>query len=107
MDWKNNVIVTCILSWFIAQFIKVILTLIKDKKIDLSTLNDLIKQAYSIEDQSATRAKTYRQAYNTAGASKSVEQTNAKEYTATINKLAKKYNGSFSRAKAAYNRGER
>ena len=27
-------IVTCFLGWFIAQFIKVILTLIKDKKID-------------------------------------------------------------------------
>lgn len=34
MDWKNNVIVTCILAWFIAQLIKVILTLIKEKKID-------------------------------------------------------------------------
>ncbi len=34
MNWKENVIVTCILAWFIAQFIKVILTLIKDKKID-------------------------------------------------------------------------
>ena len=32
--WKENVIVTCLLSWFIAQFIKVVLTLIKDKKID-------------------------------------------------------------------------
>ena len=34
MNWNDNVIVTCILAWFIAQFIKVILTLIKDKKID-------------------------------------------------------------------------
>lgn len=34
MNWKDNVVVTCILAWFIAQFIKVILTLIKDKKID-------------------------------------------------------------------------
>lgn len=32
--WKENVIVTCLLSWFIAQFLKVILTLIRDKKID-------------------------------------------------------------------------
>ena len=32
--WKENVIITCLLSWFIAQFLKVILTLIKDKKID-------------------------------------------------------------------------
>ena len=32
--WKENVIVTCLLSWFTAQFIKVILTLIKDRKID-------------------------------------------------------------------------
>ena len=34
MNWNNNVVVTCILAWFIAQLIKVILTLIKDKKID-------------------------------------------------------------------------
>lgn len=34
MNWKENVIVTCFLGWFIAQLIKVILTLIKDKKID-------------------------------------------------------------------------
>lgn len=32
--WKENVIVTCILSWFIAQLLKVIFTLIKDKRID-------------------------------------------------------------------------
>ena len=48
----------------------------KNKEIDLATLNDLIKQAYSIENQQATRAKTYRQAYNTAGASRSVENKN-------------------------------
>ena len=34
MNWNDNVIVTCLLGWFIAQFIKVILTLIKDKRID-------------------------------------------------------------------------
>lgn len=34
MNWNDNVVVTCILAWFIAQLIKVILTLIKDKKID-------------------------------------------------------------------------
>ena len=32
--WKENVIVTCLLSWFTAQFIKVVLTLIKDRKVD-------------------------------------------------------------------------
>ena len=32
--WKDNVVLTCILSWFIAQLLKVIITLIKDKKID-------------------------------------------------------------------------
>ena len=78
----------------------------KNKEIDFATLNDLIKQAYSIEDQQATKAKTYRQAYNAAGASKSVEQTNAKDYTAAIEKLKKRY-GSEVRAKAAYERGER
>ena len=34
MNWNDNVIVTCLWAWFIAQFIKVILTLIKDKKVD-------------------------------------------------------------------------
>lgn len=34
MNWNDNVIVTCILAWFIAQLIKVILTLIIDKRID-------------------------------------------------------------------------
>lgn len=34
MNWKDNVIVTCVLAWFIAQLIKVILTLIIDKRID-------------------------------------------------------------------------
>lgn len=34
MNWKENVIVTCILAWFIAQLIKVILTLITSKKVD-------------------------------------------------------------------------
>lgn len=34
MNWKENVIVTCLLAWFIAQLIKVILTIIIDKKID-------------------------------------------------------------------------
>jgi len=34
MNWNSNVIVTCILAWFIAQLIKVILTLIIEKRID-------------------------------------------------------------------------
>lgn len=32
--WKNSVFITCILSWFVAQLIKVITSLIKDKRID-------------------------------------------------------------------------
>ena len=32
--WKDNVVVTCIAAWFIAQLLKVIITLVKDKKID-------------------------------------------------------------------------
>ena len=32
--WRESVLVTCILSWFIAQLLKVITTLIKNKKID-------------------------------------------------------------------------
>lgn len=32
--WKDNVVVTCLVAWFIAQFLKVIITLFKDKKID-------------------------------------------------------------------------
>ena len=32
--WKDSVLVTCVLAWFIAQLIKVIYTLIKNKKID-------------------------------------------------------------------------
>lgn len=32
--WKDNVIITCLLGWFIAQLLKVIFTLIKDKRID-------------------------------------------------------------------------
>ena len=32
--WKDSVFVTCIISWFIAQLIKVITVLIKDKRID-------------------------------------------------------------------------
>lgn len=36
--WKENVIVTCVLSWFIAQALKVIITLIKDKKLDFRRL---------------------------------------------------------------------
>lgn len=34
MNWKDNVVVTCILAWFIAQLIKVILTIITSKKVD-------------------------------------------------------------------------
>ena len=32
--WKDNVVLSCILSWFIAQLLKVIITLFKDRKID-------------------------------------------------------------------------
>lgn len=32
--WKESVVVTCVLSWFIAQLIKVITSLVKDKRID-------------------------------------------------------------------------
>ncbi len=32
--WKDSVLVTCLISWFIAQLIKVVLTLWKSKKID-------------------------------------------------------------------------
>ncbi len=32
--WKESVLVTCLLSWFIAQLLKVIHTIIKSKKID-------------------------------------------------------------------------
>lgn len=32
--WRESIIVTCVLSWFVAQLIKVITTLIKDKKIN-------------------------------------------------------------------------
>lgn len=32
--WKESVLVTCIMSWFIAQLLKVIFTLVKSKKID-------------------------------------------------------------------------
>lgn len=32
--WNESVLVTCLISWFTAQFIKVIHTLIKSKKID-------------------------------------------------------------------------
>ena len=34
--WKESVIVTCILAWFIAQLLKVIFTVIKDRKIDFT-----------------------------------------------------------------------
>ncbi|MBO5060091.1 MAG: divergent PAP2 family protein [Clostridia bacterium] len=32
--WRESVLVTCLLSWFIAQLLKVIFTVIKSKKID-------------------------------------------------------------------------
>lgn len=32
--WTDSVLVTCILSWFIAQFIKVVTVLVKSKRID-------------------------------------------------------------------------
>ncbi|MDD6734818.1 MAG: divergent PAP2 family protein [Clostridiales bacterium] len=32
--WKESVLVTCIMSWFIAQLLKVVFTLVKSKKID-------------------------------------------------------------------------
>lgn len=32
--WKDNVVVTCLVAWFVAQFLKVVITLVKDKKID-------------------------------------------------------------------------
>lgn len=32
--WKDSVLVTCIIAWFAAQLIKVIHTLVKNKKID-------------------------------------------------------------------------
>lgn len=36
--WKGNVIVTCVLSWFVAQALKVVITLVKDKKLDFRRL---------------------------------------------------------------------
>lgn len=32
--WNESILVTCVISWFIAQLIKVITVLVKDKKID-------------------------------------------------------------------------
>ena len=32
--WKDSVFITCVISWFIAQLIKVITVLIKNKRID-------------------------------------------------------------------------
>ncbi len=37
-NWSNSVIVTCVLSWFIAQTLKVIITLLKDKRLDFRRL---------------------------------------------------------------------
>ncbi len=34
--WKESVLATCLISWFVAQLLKVIFTLIKNKKIDFS-----------------------------------------------------------------------
>lgn len=34
--WRDSVLITCILSWFVAQLLKVIHTIIKSKKIDFS-----------------------------------------------------------------------
>ena len=36
--WNGSVIVTCVLAWFIAQALKVVITLIKDKKLDFRRL---------------------------------------------------------------------
>ena len=76
----------------------------KNKEIDLATLNDLIKQAYSIEDQQATKAKTYRQAYNTAGASKSVKHSETKARDAWIEDYMKRTGKDKLYATRAYNK---
>lgn len=34
--WRDSVLITCILSWFVAQLLKVIHTIIKSKRIDFS-----------------------------------------------------------------------
>lgn len=81
-------------------------TALADGKIDEKSRNELVREANSIKDRESERKNVYRQAYNAAGASKSVEQNNAKDYTAAIEKLKKRY-GSEVRAKAAYDRGER
>ncbi len=36
--WRDSVLITCIIAWFIAQLIKVVTTLIKDKRFDFSRL---------------------------------------------------------------------
>ena len=81
-------------------------TALAEGKIDEKSRNELVREANTIKDQESERRNTYRQAFNSAGASKSVEKSNAKEYTATIERLKKRY-GSEVRAKAAYERGER
>lgn len=81
-------------------------TALSNGEIDEKSRNELVREANSIKDQESERRNTYRQAFNSAGASKSVEKSNAKEYTATIERLKKRY-GSEVRAKAAYERGER
>ena len=34
--WRDSVLITCLLSWFVAQLLKVIHTIIKSKRIDFS-----------------------------------------------------------------------
>ena len=76
----------------------------KKGEIDLATLNDLIKQAYSIKDQEAERRNTYRQAYNTAGAGKSVKRSQTKSRDAWIENYMKQTGRDRAYATRAYNK---
>lgn len=94
--WKNS---TARNSW-----IANIDTALSNGEIDEKSRNELVREANSIKDQESERRNTYRQAYNSAGAGKSVKHSETKAKEAWIEDYMKRTGKDKAYAIRAYNK---
>ena len=79
-------------------------TALSNGAIDEKSRNELVREANSIKDRESERKNVYRQAYNTAGASKSVKHSETKARDAWIEDYMKRTGKDKLYATRAYNK---
>lgn len=94
--WKNSTVRN--------KWISDIDAALADKKIDEKSRNELVREANSIKDQESEKRNTYRQAYNSAGAGKSVKHSETKAKESWIEDYMKRTGKDRVYALRAYNK---